>query len=93
LGPHRAKPSKNTGIRGGNTGWLHVEYKGWTHEFIIALQDIPASEELTIDYGEGCEAHARSSASARELGLALQRVLLSIFIFRRPSSDFFLSDS
>ena len=58
FGPHRVKPPKRSGIPGGNTGWLHVEYRGWPYVFIIARQDIAAGAELTIDYGEGYAACA-----------------------------------
>jgi hypothetical protein len=65
FGPHRAKPPKRSGIQGGNTGWLHVEYRGWPYVFIIARQDIAAGAELTIDYGEGYAACASSFTAAR----------------------------
>jgi hypothetical protein len=65
FGPHRVKPPKRSGIPGGNTGWLHVEYRGWPYVFIIARQDIAAGAELTIDYGEGYAACASSFTAAR----------------------------
>jgi hypothetical protein len=52
FGPHR-KASRSKSITVGNTDWLHVEYKGWPHVFIIAREDIAAGTELTIDYSEG----------------------------------------
>ena len=67
FGPHRVKPPKNSGIKGGNAGWMHVEYRGWPYVFIIARQDIAAGAELTIDYGEGCAACASTATASRNI--------------------------
>jgi hypothetical protein len=50
--PHRPAP-RSKSIKGCSAGWLHVDHMLRPHVFIIALQDIAASTEMTIDYGEG----------------------------------------
>jgi hypothetical protein len=75
FGPHRVKPPKNSGIKGGNAGWMHVEYRGWPYVFIIARQDIAAGAELTIDYGEGCAACA-STATASSVKHVVALIIL-----------------